>query len=262
MIKAVFIYIISTLIIGCSTVRDSGPPIPIDFTHAPDAVPKNEPRSRYGNPASYTVNGRTYYVMASSSGYIERGNASWYGRKFHGRLTSSREPYNMYAMTAAHRSLPLPTWVRVTNLDNGRSVVVKVNDRGPFADGRIIDLSYAAASKIGMVDKGVARVEVRAIDHDRPTVAQRSPAVVATSAAAAGKIFVQAGSFVNRVNAEQLRQQLQSHQILPLSIQQGVVNSQPIYRVRVGPLASSNVAEGIIRQIGSIGVEGAKIVVD
>jgi rare lipoprotein A len=115
----------------------------------PDAVPRKEPRSRYGNPATYDVFGVRYEVMQTSYGYKERGVASWYGKKFHGRMTSSQEPYNMYAMTAAHKTLPLPTYVRVRNLKNNRSIVVRVNDRGPFVDNRIIDLSYSAATKTG-----------------------------------------------------------------------------------------------------------------
>lgn len=140
-----------------------------DVSTIPDAVPRVEPRSRYGNPKSYEVFGKTYHVMASGQGYKERGTASWYGKKFHGRLTSNREPYDMFAMTAAHKTLPLPTYVRVTNLDNGRSVVVRVNDRGPFHGDRIIDLSYAAAKKLGVAQKGTGRVEVVALDPNQPS---------------------------------------------------------------------------------------------
>jgi len=119
---------------GCSSiaVKDSAPPQPTDVSSIPDAVPRAEPRSKYGNRPSYKVNGTTYHVLKDAAGYNERGIASWYGKKFHGRRTSSGEPYDMYAMTAAHRSLPLPCYARVTNLQNGRSVVVKINDRGPF----------------------------------------------------------------------------------------------------------------------------------
>lgn len=162
---------------ACSTTpphRADGPPsAAVDFSAVPDAVPRVEPRSRYGNPPAYTVFGQTYHVMDSSQGHVERGIASWYGRKFHGRKTSSGEPYDMLAMTAAHKTLPLPTYVRVTRLDNGRSVVVKVNDRGPFHANRIIDLSYAAAVKLGMQHSGTAPVEIRAIDPRAP-----EPAVI------------------------------------------------------------------------------------
>jgi rare lipoprotein A len=116
---------------------------------------------------SYVVRGKRYYPLASSEGYVERGVASWYGREFHGRPTSSGEAFDMNAMTGAHRTLPLPTWVEVTNLENGQRVVIRLNDRGPFHDDRLIDLSYAAASELGMVRQGTARVEVRAIDPQR-----------------------------------------------------------------------------------------------
>jgi rare lipoprotein A len=158
------------LLAGCGVgpTRDGAPAQPIDLTRVADAVPRSEPPSRYGNPASYRVDGQRYRVLDSSKGYVERGIASWYGTKFHGRRTSNGETYDMYGMTAAHRSLPLPTYVRVTNLANGRTAVVRVNDRGPFHSDRIIDLSYAAAGKIGLLGTGTAQVEVRAIDPDAP----------------------------------------------------------------------------------------------
>ena len=156
-----------TQITGPAGERD-GPGEHRDVSHVPDAVPKVEPKSKYGNPKSYVVFGKRYYTKASARGHVEKGLASWYGKKFHGRRTSSGERYNMYAMTAAHKSLPLPTYAEVTNLDNGRSVVVKVNDRGPFHRGRVIDLSYAAARKLGVVRRGTAMVEVRSIDPRNP----------------------------------------------------------------------------------------------
>ena len=153
------------LLSGCS---GTGNKVPEKLSDVPDAKPKVEPKSKYGNPKSYVVFGKRYYTKASSKGYVERGLASWYGKKFHGRKTSNGERYNMYAMTAAHKSLPLPTYVRVTNLTNRRSTVVRVNDRGPFHGKRIIDLSYSAARKLGMAAKGIAMVEVRAIDPGNP----------------------------------------------------------------------------------------------
>jgi peptidoglycan lytic transglycosylase len=139
------------------------PPPPAHVQEVPDAIPRLEPRAIYGNPPSYDVFGKRYYVMASSVGYVERGVASWYGPGFHKELTSVREPYDMYGMTAAHKTLPLPAYVRVTNLQNGRSCVVRVNDRGPFVGNRIIDLSYTAAAKLDMLRDGTAMVEVRAL---------------------------------------------------------------------------------------------------
>jgi rare lipoprotein A len=165
-----------TLALGaCGTLpdqrsdRDGGPSsVPRDVMAIPDAVPKVEPRSRYGNPASYVVYGTRYHVMPTSDNYVERGLASWYGEKFHGKRTSSGTPYDMYDMSAAHKTLPLPTYARVTNLSNGRSIVVRINDRGPFVANRIIDLSYTGAAKLGLLGAGTGLVEVRALDPRRP----------------------------------------------------------------------------------------------
>ncbi|MCG6862576.1 MAG: septal ring lytic transglycosylase RlpA family protein [Chromatiaceae bacterium] len=158
------------LLSGCSSTidRDSATGNPPDLSSIEDAQPKIEPKSKYGNPETYVVFGKRYYTKASSKGYVERGIASWYGKKFHGRKTSSGERYDMYGMTAAHKTLPLPTYARVTNVKNGRSAVVKINDRGPFHGKRVIDLSYTAARKLGVVATGTAMVEVRAIDPSRP----------------------------------------------------------------------------------------------
>jgi rare lipoprotein A len=163
---------------GCFTSRNetapqptlgptTPPPIATPPT-IPDAVPKVEPLSRYGNPSYYEVFGKRYYVLSSSVAYLERGVASWYGPGFHQVRTSSGETYDMYAMTAAHKTLPLPAYVRVTNLENGKSVVVRVNDRGPFVGNRIIDLSYTAASRLDMLRNGTAMVEVRGLDPRAP----------------------------------------------------------------------------------------------
>lgn len=145
--------------------RDRPPtnPSDVDLDTISDAVPVAEPRARYGNMAQYEAMGRTYRTLPSSVGYEAEGMASWYGEEFHGRRTSSGEPYDMYAMTAAHPTLPLPTYVEVVNLDNGRRVVVRVNDRGPFHADRIIDVSYAAAHRLGMIGRGTARVRIRAL---------------------------------------------------------------------------------------------------
>jgi len=147
--------------------QDLGPKQHKDMSNAPDAVPKVEPHSRGGNKSRYEVWGKSYSVMASSLGFKQRGLASWYGQKFHGHLTSNGETYDMYAMTAAHKSLPLPTYARITNLGNNKTVIVRVNDRGPFHGDRVIDLSYAAASKLDYRKTGVAEVLVEAIDADQ-----------------------------------------------------------------------------------------------
>jgi rare lipoprotein A len=160
----------------------------------PDAVPRQEPRSPYGNPPFYDVFGKRYFVLSSSADYIERGVASWYGPGFHKVRTSTGEIYDMYGMTAAHKTLPLPAYVRVTNLQNGRSVVVRVNDRGPFVGNRIIDLSYTAAAKLDMLRDGTAIVEVRTVGPTSPAgdaaggtlVSVAAAAIPGTSAAAPG----------------------------------------------------------------------------
>jgi rare lipoprotein A len=159
-------------------------PPPVDSV--PDMVPRAEPRSRNGNPPFYDVMGKRYFVLSSGVGYVERGVASWYGPGFHKVRTSTGEPYDMYAMTAAHKTLPLPAYVRVTNLQNGRSIVVRVNDRGPFVGNRIIDLSYTAASKLDMLRNGTAMVEVRtleAVSANTQLLAQGTPPATAPIAA-------------------------------------------------------------------------------
>jgi rare lipoprotein A len=164
---------VTLLFTGCGTLPDhngfshwgdGAPSRPVDLSKIANAEPRIVPYSRSGNPDSYIVNGRRYHVLSNSAHFRQSGIASWYGTKFHGHKTSSGEPYDMYAMTAAHKTLPLPTWVEVTNRSNGKRVIVKVNDRGPFIANRILDLSYAAAAKLGVTKTGTAPVTVRAID--------------------------------------------------------------------------------------------------
>ena len=160
-------------------VSDTTPAYVPNVACIPEPVVSHEARSPVGNRSPYTVLGKQYHVMDRTRGYVEKGTASYYGAKFHGRRTSNQEVYDMYAFTAAHKTLPLPSFARVTNLDNGQSVVVRVNDRGPFHEGRVIDLSYAAAVKLGIVARGTGRVEVRALqpgDDDAPrSAAARAP---------------------------------------------------------------------------------------
>ncbi|GAB4290998.1 MAG: septal ring lytic transglycosylase RlpA family protein [Thiohalomonadaceae bacterium] len=264
------------LLSGCALGgRDGGPSHSADLSHVPDPVPRAEPRSRYGNPDSYVVNGRRYTVRSSAAGYVERGIASWYGTKFHGRRTASGETYDMHALTAAHTTLPLPTYVRVTNLNNGRSTVVRVNDRGPFHDNRLIDLSYAAASKLGIVETGTGLVEIRALTPGEPapppvTVA-RAPAAESSGAdlgapAAAPPpvgLYLQVGAFVSRSNAEQLRSRLSSEALPPIQVQQGTdASNTPIYRVRIGPIASVDEADRLASRLAALGVGTPHVVID
>ncbi len=207
-------------------------------------------RSARGNPPFYEVFGQRYYVLDSAEDFVERGIASWYGRDFHRLPTSSGEPYNMHAMTAAHKTLPLPTWVEVTNLENGRKVIVRVNDRGPFVGDRIIDMSYASAQALDMVQAGTARVEVRALGAPatEPVIAEADAhrerrrareARTATAAAAeehaqrVRELFIQVGAFSEVGNASQLVDRLRSSGFANAFVMSD--SSDALHRVRVGP---------------------------
>ncbi|MBT3198261.1 MAG: septal ring lytic transglycosylase RlpA family protein [Gammaproteobacteria bacterium] len=171
-LPTIFSVALATLLLsGCETLThlaslatsQVGSTTPSRLLATPDAVPKREPRCKYGNMASYTVKGKRYRPMRSATDFTEKGIASWYGPNFHGKPTSCMEKYDMYQMSAAHKTLPLPSYVEVTNLENNRKVVVRVNDRGPFHEGRIIDLSYTAAWKLDLIKKGTAQVSIRVL---------------------------------------------------------------------------------------------------
>lgn len=222
-----------------------------------DAVPREEPLARYGNHSPYEVFGKKYTVMSSARGYREVGIASWYGSKFHGRRTSSGEPYDMHLATAAHRSLPLPTYAEVTNLDNGRRVVVKINDRGPFKGNRLIDLSYGAALRLGMIGTGTARVEVRAVlpsevsSGTRMVAAGSTGTMAPTAAAQGGGIFLQMGAFRQRDGAESLAGELRKEDMEPVS-----VNKQGGYhKVWLGPYLNEEQADAIILRAVELGFD-------
>ena len=249
---------------GGHQVRDSGPPSgSVRIPDLPgDPVPRPEPRSRYGNGPVYEVLGKRYEVMDSSAGYRERGVASWYGKKFHGNLTSNREPYDMYAMTAAHKTLPLPTYVRVRNLRNDRSIVVRVNDRGPFVHNRIIDLSYAAALKLDMIEDGTSLVEVTAISFDEPSgdrpVRKASPAAPPQPsdqpAAPPHRVFVQVGAFGERANAERRLSALTVAGLGNAFIHEERSPGDVLYRVRIGPVRDVVQYDLIVDQLEAIGI--------
>lgn len=231
--------------------KDGPPDRHFDASRVPNAIPRALPRSPYGNPISYTALGKRYWVLPTAKNYNKTGIASWYGTKFHGQLTSSKEPYDMYAMTAASPVLPIPTFVRVRNLTNGRVVVVKINDRGPFAPNRIIDLSYAAALKLGVTKKGTALVRVTAID-----TTQHGPAPEDTAdhpPAHPPHIYLQLGAFQELSNAKQLQLQLHQAQSLPVQIRTAQKNNQTIYKVMVGPLESVEDADETIEQLNQLG---------
>ncbi len=237
------------LLVACGgrEVRDgTGRPIDPGSIDVPE--PRAEPRARYGNHSPYTVLGKTYRVLPSARGYRERGEASWYGSKFHGRLTSSGEPFDMYRVSAAHKTLPLPSWVEITNLDNGRKLTVRVNDRGPFKDGRIIDLSYAAAIRLDMLDAGTARVEVRSIDFG----AEQDPVVLRPSSV---PVEIQAGAFSRQDSAEQLANRLRSAGLEKVRVRSGSAGRQRVWRVRLGPFQDAGHAERLVERILSLGLE-------
>jgi rare lipoprotein A len=247
---------------------DSGPsPGSVSTSRLPgDPVPRQEPRSRYGNGPYYEVFGQTYKVLDTSYGYQERGVASWYGKKFHGRMTSSQEPYDMYAMTAAHKSLPLPTYVRVRNLKNNRSIIVRVNDRGPFVDNRLIDLSYAAAMKLDMVRDGTSLVEVTAISFDEaPPEARRvstqpkqsPPSPVAIPGA---DVFVQVGAFGDVDNAKRRYRMLRDGGVGPLIVHEDKSAAQTLYRIRIGPIADATEYDSIVARLQRLGITESHLV--
>ena len=218
--------------------HDSAPerrPTPAEMTN-PEPVP--EPHSQYGNPETYTVRGRTYRVLDSAEDYTAEGRASWYGEKFHGHRTSSGEPYDMYKLSAAHKTLPLPTWARVTNLDNGKSTIVRINDRGPFHAGRIIDLSWAAAVKLDIADHGTARVRVEAItpgEDDTPA----TTSAAAQPAPAADGLYLQVGAFSRKDHARDLVTRLIDRISNPVALRPG----DDLFRVWVGPFANAGERE-------------------
>ncbi|WP_020409354.1 septal ring lytic transglycosylase RlpA family protein [Hahella ganghwensis] len=228
--------------------QDRGPE---DSSFNPHSVaeptPRVEPKSRGGNKSPYQVWGKTYYVMDNANGYVAEGIASWYGKKFHGYKTSNGETYDMYGFTAAHRSLPLPTYARITNLANGAQVVVRVNDRGPFHSDRIIDLSYAAAKKLGYVNKGTARVRIEAYPYKSDsTIADQIESTVppsSTSSAPAGAegFFLQVGAFSNEIAAIRTLNRVSALLDAPVFVSKGE-SGTPVYRVRVGPFSGEREA--------------------
>jgi len=248
---------------GCAS--QDGAPKSASSTTPPDATPRTEPKSRYGNPPVYEVYGVRYQVMDSSHGYQERGVASWYGKKFHGRATSSQEPYDMYAMTAAHRTLPLPTYVEVKNLNNGRTVTVRVNDRGPFVDNRIIDLSYSAAKKLDMIRDGTALVEVTALS----AVAYQQPTPKFHDEPARGvqsdqdddfDVFVQVGAFGDVDNAQRRFESLKDLGIDNAVVHKDTSRESTLYRIRVGPIDGVDDYDALVAKLGQVGITESHLV--
>ncbi len=270
LVVRVFIFFNVLLMSACGSVNtapssssDKAPSKQVDVSSIPNALPKDEPRSRYGNPKSYVVFDKRYYVMESNKGFVEKGIASWYGTKFHGRRTSSGETYDMYAMTAAHKNLPLPTYVEVTNLKNGKSIIVKVNDRGPFHENRIIDLSYTAATKLDIVKNGTGLVEIRTVGPGETVYsdpAKGAPVVNTPTVKNDDGFYIQVGSFGNLTNAEGLKQKLGPVGKDKIGISEVVVSGNTLYRVRIGPLTDIEQADAIVTKLANYGVNEHRIV--
>ncbi|GAM54610.1 rare lipoprotein A precursor [Vibrio ishigakensis] len=241
------------LLAGCSSSdseryainQDIPPDAPITLDHIEDATPRYEPYSLGGNK-DYTVLGKSYSVIDNPQGFKQKGKASWYGKKFHGHLTSNGETYDMYSMSAAHKTLPIPSYVKVTNLDNGKTAVVRVNDRGPFHDGRIIDLSYAAATKLGVIQSGVANVEIEHID----TSAHKKP-----KTSSHPKFIIQVASLSNAENSQKLADKLSKDYQQPSFVE----SKDKTNRIFVGPISEANTAQDVLKKLKQDGFTSAFI---
>ncbi len=242
--RLVGVALLLMLISACSTPRyqhksDFTPEPVLDIASIKDAVPVSEPRSLLGNPESYKVRGKRYKVMTEAAGFTQKGIASWYGSKFHGYRTSNGEVFDVYKMTAAHKTLPLPCYVRVTRQDTGQSIIVRVNDRGPFHKGRIIDLSYAAAVKLGIDKAGTAPVDIEVIEPPhRESV-----------------IWIQAAALSSGKRAEQLKQRLSeiTSDQWPVTINKKQSGETTLHRVRLGPVQAHRANE-VVDQLSDAGI--------
>ncbi len=249
-VKVILLSIFVFWLTSCGHIQDSAPAnYSKQWDEIPDAVPVPVSPSKYGNPASYKVFGKTYYVKDSAVGFHQDGIASWYGNKFHGARTSSGEDYDMYAMTAAHKTLPIPVYVEVTNKDNGRKAIVRVNDRGPFHEGRIIDLSYAAATKLGVAKTGTANVSIRVVTTAGEANRQRSAAIVDSPVSDGAKLYVQVAAFTTEENALLHLGKLQSEGFRDVRLHIESKKGKVLYRVRIGPLPSEYVAQQVLSQL-------------
>lgn len=252
---------LAALLAGCATTRNrepapgfKAPPLPRDITSIPNAVPRYEPRAAHGNPPFYDVDGKRYYVLATAEGYDATGVASWYGPTFDGLKTSDGDRYDMYAMTAAHKTLPLPCYVRVTNLANGRSIVVKVNDRGPFVANRLIDLSYTAAAKLDMLATGTALVEVQAITPENPVELNR------TAESPPPTLYLQVGAYAVEAHAESVVARLHAAGLAGAFVFGPPVARGNLYRVRIGPVSGVPEFDQLVARLTALGYPGARLV--
>ena len=276
-------------------------PVPPAGT-VPDAIPRAETRSTHGNPPFYDVNGQRYKVLASADNYVERGVASWYGPDFHGHNTSSGERYDMYGMTAAHKTLPIPCYARITNLSNGRTVVVRINDRGPFVGNRIVDLSYSAAVRLDIVRTGTAFVELRVVGPETPSTQVSTPVLAAAApppvqaapapvqatsmvstpvapevstaavtppppeefepVTAPVALYIQVGAFADAGNAQRLIQRLQSVGIPNVFALTGAESGRTLRRIRIGPISTVAEFDRLAAQLATLGYPEARLATD
>lgn len=223
---------------------------------------KKNTGSSYKKPKSYIVFGKQYTILESSEGFTQRGKASWYGKKFHGRKTANGEIYDMFDMTAAHKTLPLPTILSVKNLENGKSIIVRVNDRGPFVGERILDLSYAAAQQLDIIQDGTALVEIKALNKNSQTAPPIRAIPLKASDADDIDIFVQVGSFSKKINAENLLFQLKQSSINNAIISPTTKNQQTFYRVRLGPYSIVEKAQKMVEQLHKKSYKESRLVID
>ncbi|GLP98018.1 septal ring lytic transglycosylase RlpA family protein [Paraferrimonas sedimenticola] len=244
--KWLWLAVAISFIAGCSgnsgsrysQANDSAPNKVPDLAHVEDAQPKYEPYSRQGN-RDYKLRGQEYRIITNAEGFTQKGQASWYGKKFHGHLTSNGETYDMYSMSAAHKTLPLPSYVEVKNLDNGRVTVVRVNDRGPFHPGRIIDLSYAAANKLGVVNSGVANVEIRVLTPEKQAMAG------VKDTHGDDLYFVQVLASGDKARVESMGQQLSKQ----YDVGYRTTQSRTLHKLQLGPLSNAALANGLIAKL-------------
>lgn len=263
--KPVLFFLPVMLVSACAGIQDGAPPNYTKQWHEiPDAVPVPVKPSKYGNPDSYVALGKKYYVMDSVGKFEQSGIASWYGNKFHGRRTSSGEEYDMFEMTAAHKTLPIPVFVEVTNHDNGRKAIVKVNDRGPFHQGRIIDLSYAAATRLGVAQTGTANVTIRVVtpEEEKSSHPDKEPVNTAVQSLVSenDKLFVQVAAFSTEKNAQTYMEKLQAKGFFDVRLHIEKSKDNVIYRVRIGPLPSQHVAKNVLSQLEENNYHNLKIV--
>jgi rare lipoprotein A len=286
--RLLLLCVVSLYLVACSTTEnrvptlivstdnnDSAPTSQQNVNSIPEVQPKPVKRTRAGNKSPYTVLGQTYTLLAESKGYQERGNASWYGTKFHGRRTANGEVYDMWAMTAAHKTLPIPSYVRVTNIENGRSLIVLVNDRGPFHSDRIIDLSYGAAVKLGFAEKGVTKVDVIDVTPvaAQPVISQSAGNVVApavsvpskkppkatsTSASTSHAGYFQVAAFQQLKKANKLKAKLTGLLSSPVYVVPNQDNTW--YRVRVGPIANTQMMSEARQILSEQGIKKPQLI--